>query len=210
MAAGLGGALVARLSHHYYEGKARPAAAYSMGQIYRWARLGSRYPDVANMLARTPGIANFAKAVAGITQHRSIPLFARETFKHWFRRHNAQQSRQYRERPNVIFWADKFNNHFFPHTARAAVDVLESAGYRVDVPMQSLCCGRPLFDYGTLDEAKQKLQEILGATRSAIEAGTPIVVLEPSCASVFRDELTNLFPKAGSSSAATSADVHIG
>jgi Fe-S oxidoreductase len=95
----------------------------------------------------------------------------------------------------VILWADTFNNYFFPHTARAAVEVLESAGYRVQVPMQSFCCGRPLFDYGMLDEAKEKLQEILDALRSSIEEGTPIVVLEPSCASVFRDELTNLFPK---------------
>lgn len=61
--------------------------------------------------------------------------------------------------------------------------------------MQHLCCGRPLFDYGMLDEAKEKLLEILDALRAPIEAGTPIVVLEPSCASVFRDELTNLFPK---------------
>ena len=31
--------------------------------------------------------------------------------------------------------------------------------------------------------------------RAPIEAGTPIVVLEPSCASVFRDELRGLFPR---------------
>lgn len=185
----------AEFLYHYYKEKARPSAAYSLGQIQRWARLGSRYPDVANMLARTPGIATLAKAVAGITKHRSIPLFARETFKSWFKNHITQQSRRYEERPMVILWADTFNNHFFPHTAQAAVEVLESAGYRVQVPMRALCCGRPLFDYGMLDEAKEKLQEILNTLSSPIETGTPVVVLEPSCASVFRDELTNLFPK---------------
>lgn len=185
----------AEFLYHYYKGKARPAAAYSMGQIYRWARLGSRYPDLVNLLARTPGIANLAKAAGGITQNRSIPLFARQTFKHWFKDHAAQRDRRYQDRPQVILWADTFNNHFFPHTAQAAVEVLESAGYRVTVPRQHLCCGRPLFDYGMLDEAKVKLQEILAALRSSIETGTPVVVLEPSCASVFRDELTNLFPK---------------
>ncbi len=185
----------AEFLYHYYEGRTRPPAAYSMGQIYRWARLGSRYPNLVNFLARTPGIANVAKAAGGVTQHRSIPLFARETFKSWFKKHAAAQSGRYAERPNVILWADTFNNHFFPHTARAAVEVLESAGYRVSVPMQSLCCGRPLFDYGMLDQAKEKLQEILRALQGPIEAGTPVVVLEPSCASVFRDELANLFPK---------------
>src|SRR6185503_4073683 len=169
-------------------------AAYSMGQIYRWAQLGSRFPDLVNMFSKTPVIAGVAKAAAGITQHRSIPLFARQTFKSWFRKHSAQQSRRYDDRPEVILWADTFNNHFFPHTAQAAVEVLESAGYRVSVPVQSLCCGRPLFDYGMLDEAKEKLQQILSSLGPSIEAGTPVVVLEPSCASVFRDELMSLFP----------------
>jgi FAD/FMN-containing dehydrogenase/Fe-S oxidoreductase len=184
----------AEFLYHYYKGKARPPAAYSMGQIYRWAQLGSRFPDLVNMFSKTPVIAGVAKAAAGITQHRSIPLFARQTFKSWFRKHSAQQSRRYDDRPEVILWADTFNNHFFPHTAQAAVEVLESAGYRVSVPVQSLCCGRPLFDYGMLDEAKEKLQQILSSLGPSIEAGTPVVVLEPSCASVFRDELMSLFP----------------
>lgn len=73
-----------------------------MGQITRWARIGSRCPDVVNLLAKTPGIANIAKAAAGITKHRRIPPFARETFKHWFKNRDGQQSRRYEERPLVI------------------------------------------------------------------------------------------------------------
>ena len=185
----------AEFLHHYYEGRMRPASAYSMGRIFRWAHLASRYPDVANLLMHAPGVAAMAKAAAGITAHRRVPWFARETFRHWFRGHAQAQGRRYRERPQVVLWADTFNNYFFPHTARAAVDVLESAGYRVEVPMRSLCCGRPLFDYGMLDEAKTKLREILDTLQAHIESGTPVVVLEPSCASVFRDELTALFPR---------------
>jgi Fe-S oxidoreductase len=74
------------------------------------------------------------------------------------------------------------------------VAVLEEAGYRVDVPPQRLCCGRPLYSYGMLDLAKRKLREAMAALRPAIRAGVPIVGLEPSCVSVFRDELRNLFP----------------
>jgi Fe-S oxidoreductase len=185
----------AEFLHHYYEGRVRPASAYAMGRIFRWAQLASRYPDMANLIGQTPGLANIARAAAGITQRRRIPPFAKETFRHWFRGHASGQGRRYDERPEVTLWADTFNNHFFPHTAKAAVEVLESAGYRVHVPMRHLCCGRPLFDYGFLDEAKTKLREILDALRPQIEAGTPVVVLEPSCASVFRDELTSLFPR---------------
>ena len=61
----------------------------------------------------------------------------------------------------MILWADTFNNYFFPDTAQAAVEVLEHFGYQVRVPMQHLCCGRPLYDYGFLDQAKQYLTRIL-------------------------------------------------
>jgi Fe-S oxidoreductase len=97
--------------------------------------------------------------------------------------------------PAVILWPDTFNNHFHPETAMAAVEVLEAAGFRVMVPQQSLCCGRPLYDFGMLDTAKGLLRRILTALQPEIRAGVPVVGLEPSCVSVFRDELCNLFPQ---------------
>lgn len=95
----------------------------------------------------------------------------------------------------VILWPDTFNDHFHPTTAQAAVEVLEAAGCQVVVPMTDMCCGRPLYDYGMLDIAKQWLMHIMETLQDEIADGTPLVVLEPSCATVFRDELTNLFPQ---------------
>jgi Fe-S oxidoreductase len=96
--------------------------------------------------------------------------------------------------PGVLLWVDTFNNYFRPHVTTAALDVLQRAGLRVSIPQETLCCGRPLYDFGMLDTAKAYLKRILRALAVEIDAGMPIVVLEPSCASVFRDELRNLFP----------------
>jgi len=96
--------------------------------------------------------------------------------------------------PPVLLWADTFNNYFVPATAKAAVEVLEAAGFRVVVPRANLCCGRPLYDFGMLDRAESLLLQILDELSPEIEAGVPIVGLEPSCVAVFRDELLNLFP----------------
>ncbi len=96
--------------------------------------------------------------------------------------------------PAVLLWPDTFNNYFQPATARAAVEVLETAGYRVLIPRAPLCCGRPLYDFGMLDRAQSLLLNILDALAPEIEAGIPVVGLEPSCVAVFRDELLNLFP----------------
>jgi Fe-S oxidoreductase len=95
----------------------------------------------------------------------------------------------------VLLWPDTLNNYFHSETAEAAVEVLEQAGFIVRVPGKVACCGRPLYDFGLLDRAKKLLLEILDMLEVEIQAGIPIVVLEPSCASVFRDELVNLFPK---------------
>src|SRR4029079_552548 len=79
--------------------------------------------------------------------------------------------------------------------ALAAAEVLEALGFRVIVPEEDVCCGRPLYDFGMLSTARRLLQKDLRGLRPGIERGIPIVGLEPSCVSVFRDELTNLLPR---------------
>ena len=180
---------------HYYEGRTRPAAAYSMGLIDKWAHVASRTPALANIATQIPAFAAVARKLGGITPHRALPALPPQTFKQWFAKRNAESGNPTNVRGEVILWADTFNNYLFPHTSKAAVEVLEDAGFRVRVPAQHLCCGRPLYDFGMLDHAKSYLRTILGSLEREIESGIPIVCLEPSCASVFRDELVNLFPK---------------
>ncbi|HTV08028.1 MAG TPA: FAD-linked oxidase C-terminal domain-containing protein [Candidatus Aquilonibacter sp.] len=180
---------------HYYEGQTRPAAAYSMGLIDKWAQIASHTPALANLATQTPGFAAIARKLGGITPHRALPPLPPETFKQWFAKRNGSSSNPTNIRGEVILWADTFNNYLFPHTSKAAVEVLEDAGFRVRVPEQHLCCGRPLYDFGMLDYAKEYLRTILGSLAEEIKSGIPIVCLEPSCASVFKDELVNLFPK---------------
>jgi Fe-S oxidoreductase len=175
---------------HYYEGRLRPRSAYAMGLIYWWARLAAPMPGLVNLVTHTPVLSDILKLAGGIETKREIPAFARQTFKDWFRQRPVRNEGFQK----VMLWPDTFNNHFHPDTAKAAVEVLEAAGYQVLVPEQSLCCGRPLYDYGMLDLAKRLLRQILDTLRPQIQAGIPVVVLEPSCASVFRDELTNLMP----------------
>ena len=175
---------------HYYAGRLRPRNAYAFGLIHIWSRLASLAPTFINLLTHMPGLSALAKSLAGMTPERHIPPFAPYTFKSWF----ADRTPQNLGKPKVILWPDTFNDHFHPTTAQAAVEVLEAAGFYVDVPMKDMCCGRPLYDYGFLGMARSWLKTILDTLRPEIEAGTPIVVLEPSCASVFKEELTNLFP----------------
>jgi Fe-S oxidoreductase len=176
---------------HYYEGHRRPVSAYAFGLVHYWARLASLAPDVVNFVTQTPGLRAIAKLASGMPLERRIPAFAPYTFKDWFARRPRQKGLA---RGRVILWPDTFNNHFHPRTAIHAVNVLERAGFEVTVPPQPLCCGRPLYDYGLLDLAKTWLHDIMNTLDEEIEAGTPVVGLEPSCVAVFRDELTQMLP----------------
>lgn len=173
---------------HYHAGRLRPRAAYAMGLIYRWARLARLAPGLVNFFNRTPGISSVVKFLGGIAQQRHMPMFAVQTFTAWFRERSVQNQ----GRPQVMLWPDTFSNHFHPQIAQAAVEVLEHAGFQVIIPEIQLCCGRPLYDFGMLDTARNLLEQVLEALRPQIAAATPLIGLEPSCVSVFRDEMTNL------------------
>jgi FAD/FMN-containing dehydrogenase/Fe-S oxidoreductase len=176
---------------HYYESRRRPAHAYAFGMIDRWARLASIAPRLVNALNSAPGFSHLIRNLLRLAPERKVPSFAAVNFRQWVRR---QKTSIIAERGDVILWADTFNNYFHPETSRAALEVLQAAGFNVSVPAMHLCCGRPLYDFGLIDEAKKYLHRILRLLGPQIDAGRPIVVLEPSCASVFRDELRNLLP----------------
>jgi len=177
------------LSHHF-EGRLRPLAHYAFGRIDVWARIASRFPALVNTINSTPGITHIAKALLHIHPNRTLPQFAQA----FTRRKKSGLIPGPCSLGPVFLWADTFNNYFHPTTMQAAHEVLTTAGFSVQLPTQHLCCGRPLYDFGMLDTAKQYLLKVLDALAPQLAAGTPIIVLEPSCASVFRDELCNLLP----------------
>ncbi len=154
------------------------------------ARLASLAPGVVNLITHAPVLGKVFQVLGGISTKRTTPSFAPETFVAWFRRRSPRNV----GRPRVLLWPDTFNNHFHPQTVKAAVEVIEAAGFQVVIPPRPLCCGRPLYDFGMLDKAKALLREILDVLRPEIESSTPVVGLEPSCVAVFRDEMMNLFP----------------
>jgi FAD/FMN-containing dehydrogenase/Fe-S oxidoreductase len=163
---------------HYYERRRRPRQAFTMGRIGEWAPYAALFPSVSNF------IAGAGRSAAGIAKQRRLPKFAPRTFRSQFRPGGKGR--------RVVLFDDTFNNHFRPHTALAAQRLLEGAGCAVELPAERLCCGRPYYDFGMLDRAKRTLEHAL----RVLPRDVPLVVLEPGCLSVFRDELRRLIPGA--------------
>jgi FAD/FMN-containing dehydrogenase/Fe-S oxidoreductase len=185
---------------HYYRGRLRPRCMYAMGLIYWWARAASRMPRVANFLTHAAPFAALMKSLGGIAPEREVPAFTSQTLSRWFAARKRHAGRAHggaagaSDRGRVLVWPDTFTNYLTPERGKAAVEVLESIGYRVEMPRRPLCCGRPLYAIGMLKLAKRLWRQILDELQDVIQDGVPIVGLEPSCVAAFRDELVNLFP----------------
>lgn len=179
---------------HYHETHRRPRQALTMGRIGDWAPLAARAPWLANLLTQTPGLSAIAKRVGGVAAERVMPKFAAQSF----RRRDRKRVRRTDTPRKVILWVDTFCEHFHPEVATAAVEVLGHAGFDAVQPTTPLCCGRPLYDFGYLDLAREKLRRIVDVVGQQLDASpeAPIAVvgLEPGCMSVFKDELLKLFP----------------
>ncbi len=157
----------------------------------RWAHLASVVPGItprlANLPLQVPGISSLAKSILGIAPQRRLPQFAPRSYQSSAKGSNAQAQ--------VVLWPDTWNNYFHPQVLAAAHGVLSDAGFAAFTPKQHICCGRPLYDFGFLKQARAYLEKVLHVFAPQIDAGMPFIFLEPSCASVMRDELLNFFPQ---------------
>jgi FAD/FMN-containing dehydrogenase/Fe-S oxidoreductase len=176
---------------HHFRRRLRPLAHYSMGWLPLWAALARRAPRVVNAVLHAPGLERLALALGGIDEHRTAPAFAERTFQEWFRAHRPVGEGH---RGEVVLWPDTFGNHFHPSIPRAAVEVLEDAGWRVVVPGETVCCGLTWISTGQLDVAKTVLRRTLDVLRPHLRAGRLVVGLEPSCTAVFRGDAEELWP----------------
>ncbi|ELS57667.1 FAD-binding and (Fe-S)-binding domain-containing protein [Streptomyces viridochromogenes] len=183
----------AEFLHHHYAGRLRPRAHYSMGWLPAAARVAALAPRTVNALTSLPWAARAAKAFGGIAPERDIPLFAEQRFTDWWRERDGPRGDGHRG--DVVVWPDTFTDHFHPAIGKAAVEVLEAAGFRVKVPQAVVCCGLTWISTGQLGIAKRVLEHTIDVLREDLRRGTPVVGLEPSCTAVFRADAPELLPK---------------
>ncbi|MEE1942092.1 FAD-binding and (Fe-S)-binding domain-containing protein [Streptomyces sp. TRM 70361] len=182
----------AEFLHHHYAGRPRPAAHYSMGWLPVLARPAARLSGLVNAVTRTPLLERAAKRLGGIAPERELPVFADETFTDWWRARGG--TRGGGRRGEVVVWPDTFTNFFHPAVGRAAVEVLEDAGFHVKVPDAAVCCGLTWISTGQLTVAKRVLRHTAEVLRDDLRRGVPVVGLEPSCTAVFRADGPELLP----------------
>ncbi|HET8971630.1 MAG TPA: FAD-linked oxidase C-terminal domain-containing protein, partial [Candidatus Nanopelagicales bacterium] len=179
----------AEFTYHHYKGRLRPLSHYSIGWLPVALRVGALAPRAVNAVSRAPGLSRLLSVMAGVDRRRPIPVLAPQTLQAWYADRGPRGSG---ERGEIVLWPDTFSNNLSPEVGRAAVEVLESAGWRVVVPSAPVCCGLTWISTGQLDAARWMLRRTLDVLRPHLRAGTLIVGIEPSCTAVFRSDAREL------------------
>lgn len=162
-----------------------------VGHMPRYAAWAARMQPLAGLALKMPGAGAVIDAL-GFDRRRPLPKFHRA----WTRGKQARGTR--REGKPLVLFADTFNNYLEPENLAAAKAVLEACGHRVIVPLggaRPLCCGRTYLAAGMVDQAREEALRTMFFLREHLDAGTPVVGLEPSCLFTFRDEYVAMFPK---------------
>lgn len=176
---------------HYYEKHGLPLRNRLFGRIETLNRLGSAFAPLSNRIVNHPWHKRILERIIGVDRRRSLPEFAEVSFEQWFyQRGSVKDSGQ--GRPTVVFFPDTFINYSEPRIGIAAVEVLESAGYRVVLAEPRTCCGRPLISKGMLRQARAAAEYNIAQMERYVDRGWTIVGCEPSCVMTFRDDYRDL------------------
>jgi FAD/FMN-containing dehydrogenase/Fe-S oxidoreductase len=196
--------LKAEFLRTYYKSHQRPLGHFAMGYIHWLNRLAAPVAPVANWLGKNKWSRWLLEMTAGIDRRRSLPPLHSDHFRRWFRRHKADENAGLAGR--VILLDDCFTTFNDPEVGRAAVRVLERAGYSVELAGLS-CCGRAMISKGFLAEARDLARAQVPGLAKRVADGTPILGLEPSCLLTMADEWPDLVP--GPAARRVAAAVHL-
>ena len=174
--------------YHYHQANGLPLRNRIFGHINRLSRWGARLAPLSNWIAASAPNRWLMEKVAGIDRRRPLPAFAHQTFTNWFK---ARAKPAAAPRGSVVLFHDTFVTYNTPEIGRAAVELLEAAGYAVEL-VDRKCCGRPLISKGMLDEAREHARWNVERLHPFVARGVSIVGLEPSCLLTLRDEWVEL------------------
>ena len=182
----------AEFLYQHYRRRLRPRDHLALGRLPMLARVAP--PRLAAGVLGSRQLSKLAARLAGVSTERPLPVPARQPLRSWL----ASRPRPLGEPPRgtVVLWTDTFTNTFDPHVGRAAVELLESVGFAVEMPARPVCCGLTYLATGQLPAARRALRRSLAVVRGALEAGVPVVGLEPSCTAALRSDAAELLPAA--------------
>jgi len=161
------------------------------GYVHKASAFASRTPSISNLLMDNPVTKKIMSSV-GIHPERSLPLLAGKSFTTWF--NNRKRGAGTNTRGKVVYYHDTWVSFYQPEVGKAAVRLLEAAGFEVVLVRNRACCGRPMLSKGIVEPVRKMARQNASLLGPYAREGIPVVGTEPSCILTFRDEYPDLMP----------------
>ncbi len=174
----------------YWRRHGTPIRAHMLGHVHGVSRWGSRLAPVSNAIARSGPVRWLNERLLGLDRRRVPPAWAATSFEKRFQSHRRAATHE-SVSGTVAFFNDTFTNYYSPGIGLAGVQVLERAGFEVELAPLT-CCGRPLISQGLLAAARRQAESSVERLYPLAERGVPIVFVEPSCLSAIREDVPSL------------------
>jgi FAD/FMN-containing dehydrogenase/Fe-S oxidoreductase len=184
--------LKAEVKHEHHEEEGSGLRERIFRDIDRFSAIGSALAPVSNAATKIPGARAVMDAVAGIAPDRELPTFRSESFEEWFASRGGSTIDPAEAVDTVALFPDTYTNYSYPAAGKAAVEVLEAAGVRVEVPDDLAPSGRAAFSTGFLNDARERAATNVAALAPRVRDGQSVVFVEPSDAVMFQDEYLDL------------------
>ena len=169
----------------YHEQHGVPLRSRMFGSVRALNRMGSAAAPLANLLGSVRPARLLAQRWLGVTAARPLPQFQRQHLARWHARRPAHPG----DRGDLVFLADSFTSYTEPSVARAAIELLEAAGWTVRLETAA-CCGRASLSKGLVGQARDRARHLL----DRVDGRGPVVGVEPSCLLTLRDEYPAILP----------------
>ncbi len=189
----------AEFMHNHYAGtRRRPLHHYVFGFVGNWLPHAARMSNMSNFFLRGT-LGKLVRNKLSIEKSKTLPNIAAQTFASWAKTNANRVDAHFYWHGNeqhtpVVLWADTVNAHYSPHLLQSTLNILVQSQHQVAIAKAHFCCGRPLYEFGFLDQAKKQLNAIISQFHKNLPSNALIVVIEPSCLSVFKDEIMKLYP----------------
>ncbi len=179
---------------HHHEIHGTPLRSRIFGHVRTLNQWGARFAPLSNLPGKIGPLRFLMEKIIGIDRRRPLPHFEHETVSKWFRSRPARKREGATGRPSkgpLLFLADSFTSYTEPEIGKAAIELLEAAGWEVEL-IDDVCCGRSFISKGLLREAKNEHRKLIARLGPGAAKGAPIAGCEPSCALTLADELPGL------------------
>jgi len=176
---------------HYHAKKGYSIRDRLFGYTHNISRLTSILQPISNLIT-TNNVSKLILSNIGIHDKRTLPKLSGESFTNWF--NNRPQSAKKIANKKIVYFHDTWVSYYNPEIGKAAVKILEAAGFEVILVEKRVCCGRPMLSKGMIEQARAGALKNVSALAEYVNRGIPVVGTEPSCILTFREEYLDLLP----------------